>query len=124
MKSDLIAPSTNNRKILAPLEVLLIFALFFAVAGSAAPDVNEAHYLAKARHYWDNSWCPSDFFLGSADAHTVFYWTFGWLTRFISLNATAWVGRAVTWLLLAWAWRRLSMAIVPLPWTSLLTAGL
>ena len=53
MKSDLEASAQSPKvlapKILAPLEVLLIFALFFAIAGSAAPDVNEAHYLAKAR---------------------------------------------------------------------------
>ncbi|MFV1965679.1 MAG: DUF6798 domain-containing protein [Pirellulaceae bacterium] len=124
MKNALQPSLLGSRRILAWTEVLLIFLLFFAIGGSAAPDVNEAHYLAKARHYWDTSWCPSDFFLASVDAHTVFYWTLGWLTQFLSLTAVAWTGRTITWLLLAWSWRRLSVAVVPGPWMSLLTAGL
>jgi len=108
----------------AVVEVGLIFLLLFVLAGNAPPDVNEAHYLAKAKHYWDPSWCPNDFFLVSADAHTVFYWVFGWLTRLLPLAAVAWVGRVVTWLLLAWSWRRLSVAVVPGRMVALLTAGL
>ena len=105
-------------------EVLLIFVLFFVLAGGAAPDVNEAHYLSKAKHYWNPDWCRGDLFLQSADAHLVFYWTIGWLTRFLSLDAVAWIGRCSTWLLLAWSWRRLSVAVVPDRLWSLLTAAL
>ncbi len=46
------------------------------------------------------------------------------MTRWLSLPASTWVGRLVTWGLLAWAWRRLSVAIVPLPLYSVLSAGL
>ncbi len=76
------------------------------------------HYLGKAKHYWDPAWCPGDFFLDTADAHQVFYWTFGWLTLEqwgLSFTEIAWIGRLATWALLAFAWRRLSWALVPRP---------
>jgi hypothetical protein len=111
-------------RLIATVEVLLIFVLFFVLAGGATPDVNEAHYLSKAKHYWNPEWCRGDRFLQSADAHLVFYWTFGWLTRVLSLNVVAWIGRCITWLLLAWAWRRLSAAVIPGSLWSLLTAAL
>jgi hypothetical protein len=106
------------------LEIGLIFAFIFAIAGTPPPDVNESHYLAKAKHYWNPAWCRGDFFLESADAHLVFYWTVGWLTRFLSLDAVAWVGRVLTWLLLAWSWQRLSSALLRGRLYSVLTAGL
>lgn len=106
------------------LEIGLIFAILFALAGTPPPDVNESHYLAKARHYWNPDWCRGDYFLESADAHLVFYWTFGWLTRFMSLDAVAWFGRVLTWLLLAWSWQRLSTTLLRGRLYSVLTAGL
>jgi len=108
----------------AATEVVLIFLLFFLYAGGPPPDVNEAHYLGKAKHFWNRDWCPDDHFLESADAHLVFYWTFGWLTKYLSLPATAWVGRILTWSLMAWAWRRLSVALVPRPLFSAVSAAL
>ena len=105
-------------------EILLIVAIFFMHAGYSAPDNNEAHYLCKAKHYWNAEFCDGDFFLNSADAHTVFYWTFGWITQFVSLPAAAWVGRLVTWALMAFAWQRLSRQLIQRPWVSVLTAGL
>jgi len=109
---------------LAAFEVFWIFLIFFLFAGTLPPDVGESHYLVKAKHYCQPSWCAGDLFLESRDAHAAFYWTFGWVTKIASLSATAWIGRAVTWLLLAWSWQRLSWAIVPKPLLSLLTAGL
>jgi hypothetical protein len=108
----------------AALETLWIFLIFFLVAASPPPDVGESHYLVKARHYWHPAWCAGDLFLESRDAHTVFYWSFGWVTRLVSLAAAAWIGRIVTWGLLAWSWQRLSWAVVPRPLASLLSAGL
>ncbi len=105
-------------------EVTLIFLIFFIQGGWAAPEVNEPHYLSKARHYWDAGWCANDFFCNSADAHQVFYWTVGWLSQWLSLPALAWCGRIATWLFLAWAWRRLSAALVPAAWYAVLSAGL
>src|SRR5438874_1639684 len=108
----------------AAVEVLLVFAVFFLHGAWPVPDVNEPHYLSKAKHYWDNSWCKNDFFLSTADAHQVFYWTFGWVTRFLSLEQAAWLGRLLTWALLAWAWRRLSRAVLPRAWLPVLSAEL
>ncbi|QDU31219.1 hypothetical protein ETAA8_63720 [Anatilimnocola aggregata] len=108
----------------AAVEIAFIFLLFFILAGSPPPGVGESHYLPKAKHYWDPSWCRGDLFLDSADAHLTFYWCFGWVTQYCSLTTTAWIGRGVTWLLLAAAWQRLSVALVPQRLMSILTAGL
>ncbi len=109
---------------LAAFEIAWIFLIFFLFAGSLPPDVGESHYLTKAKHYWQPAWGAGDLFLESPDAHGVFYWTFGWVTRFCPLEATAWIGRVVTWLLLAWSWQRLSWSLMPRPLASLLSAGL
>jgi hypothetical protein len=105
------------------LEIVLVFAVFFLHGAYPVPDSNEAHYLAKAKHYWDTDWAAGDFFLESADAHQVFYWAFGWVTLWFSLPQAAWLGRIVTWLLLAIGWQRLSHAAVPRQWLSVLTAA-
>lgn len=94
-------------------EIALIFAVFFLQGAWPVPDVNEPNYLGKAIHYWNPDWAQGDFFLQSADAHAVFYWTFGWLSLWLGPAALAWTGRILTWGLLAWAWRRLSWAVVP-----------
>src|SRR5262249_5826068 len=96
---------------LAVFEIAWIFLIFFLFAGSLPPDVGESHYLVKAKHYWQPTWCVGDLFLESHDAHGMFSWTFGWVTRFCSLSATAWIGRLVIWLGLAWSWRRLSWVV-------------
>lgn len=88
------------------------------------PAVNEPYYLGKALHFWMPEWGGGDFFLESADAHQLFCLMFGWVTCWISLPATAWVGRLLTWTLLAWAWRRLSFRLTQTPWVGLLSAGL
>src|SRR5262245_21101889 len=117
------APGTNTWR-LGTFEVAWIFLIFFLYAGWLPPDVGESHYLVKAKHYWQPDWCSGDLFLESRDAHATFYWAFGWITRFCSLEATAWIGRAISWLLLAWSWQRLSWALIPRPLASLLSAGL
>ena len=94
-------------------EIFFLLAIFFIYAGWPTPDVNESHYLSKAKHYWNPDWAAGDFFCESADAHQMFYWTCGWLTLLLPLSAVAWIGRLLTWTLLAWSWRRLSMACVP-----------
>ncbi|HEX5102432.1 MAG TPA: DUF6798 domain-containing protein [Pirellulaceae bacterium] len=105
-------------------EIVWIFLIFCLMAMSPTPDAGESAYLVKAKHYWDQAWCAGDLFLESADTHLGFYWTFGWLTRYSSLDAATWMLRFVAWGLLAWAWQRLSAAIVPRPLFSLLSAGL
>lgn len=51
-------------------EVLAIVVLFFLLGSGAAPEINEAHYLSKAKHFWNPQWCPNDAFLNTADAAT------------------------------------------------------
>ncbi len=108
----------------AVFEVVGIVVLFFVYAGHPAPDVNEAHYLTKAKQFWQPDWCLGDTFLESEDAHLVFYWTAGWLTRWGSLPAVAWVGRFMTWTLLAAAWHGLIHSMVPRRGYSLLAAAI
>ncbi len=112
----------SRRQIVA--EILLIFAVFAIQGAWPVPDVNEAHYLGKAVHYWNPGWLPNDFFLNSTDTHKVFYYTFGWLSLWLSPFALAWTGRVITWLLLAWSWRRLSAAATVRRWYSVLSAAL
>lgn len=103
------------------LAVTLLFALF---AGQDAPAVNEAHYLAKARHFWDPAWCGRDLFLRSRDAHQVFAATIGWLACLVSLPVVAWMGRLATWAALAAGWLRLSNVLFPRTGAAFLSAGL
>ena len=92
----------------------------FVLAGGRAPLVNEAHYLTKARHFWDSSWCPDDPFLRSADAHWGFYLTCGWLTQCTSLAISAYGLRFVAWGLLASGWVRLCRPLGLDGWRSFL----
>jgi len=93
---------------------LLVAALIFGSVAACAsyrapiPGVNEPQYLCKAKHFWNRDWCARDFFLISADAHYVFYFTIGALTRFFSLEQTAWIGRILLWAGLAISWTRLA----------------
>ena len=103
-------------------EIAAIFALFTLYAGSTPPAVNEAHYLAKARHYWQPNWATGDLFLESLDAHGVFYWLLGWLTVCLPFSAAAWVARGIIWLALAAGWQRLSYAAAPWRYLSVWTA--
>ncbi len=114
----------QRSSIWAIAEVAFIFLVFFLFAGATAPDVNEAHYLAKAKHYWNPEWGQGDLFLESKDAHLAFNWTLGWLTLWLPLPAVAWAGRIITWLLLAWSWQRLSFSLVPRKLFSILTAAM
>ncbi len=115
--------STREIRWAAWLEWLLIVVVFALAAGSRPPDVNEPHYLAKCRHFWDQTWISEDFFLDSADTHLVFYVTVGWLTRLAPLVVVAWIGRAVTLMLLAAGWVALCRTLIPKPFFRVLAAG-
>jgi hypothetical protein len=108
-----ILPRAESRESLTGfyVEVLLLACFFFLVAGGPPPAVNEAHYLTKAKHYWDSGFAPLDFFLNSADAHLAFYWSIGWLTKFCSLTVTAWIARWIVWLLVAGGLTSLSRSL-------------
>lgn len=97
-----VPPNSDGRSYgIAALEISALLALFFIYAGDPAPAVNEAHYLVKAKNYWDPAYCAGDLFASSGKAQTTFYWTLGWLTQFVSLGTTAWVGRVIGWLMIA-----------------------
>jgi hypothetical protein len=119
-----VSPGSGPPSWLAAVEVALVFAVFFLQGAWPVPDVNEPYYLGKAIHFWNPDWIPEDPFLDSADTHKVFYFTFGWLSLWLSPLWLAWGGRILTWALLAWAWHRLSFAFLPLRWLSVLTAAL
>jgi hypothetical protein len=121
-KFQVISPTSSRRQAL--VEIALIFAVFFAQGAWPVPDNNEAYYLGKAIHYWNPDYLRGDFFMESPDTHRVFYFTFGWMSLWLSPTAFAWTGRVISWLLLAWAWRRLSWAVVPRAWCAVLTAAL
>ncbi len=120
--SAMPSPPPSRRLVLA--EIFLIFAVFAIQGAWPVPDVNEPYYLGKAIHFWNPNWLHGDFFMESPDTHKVFYFTFGWLSLWLSPVALAWTGRVVSWALLGWAWRRLSFAVVPRAWWSVLTAAL
>ncbi len=100
-------------------EVILLVTLFFIYAGDLAPMVNEAHYLVKAKNFWQPQWCQHDLFAASGKAHTTFYTLFGWPTLFCSLDVTAWIGRIVGWTLLAVGLQRLCWVLLRARFASL-----
>lgn len=95
------------------LEAAFLVAVMLWMLGTPAPEVNEPHYLGKAKHFWDPSWCEHDEFFKSPDVHYVFEYTFGWLTLYFPLPVVAWIGRGLAWILLAASWCFLVRTLVP-----------
>lgn len=89
--------------------------LVYSALSAPVPALNEPHYLAKARHFWQPTWCAGDLFLESANAHVVFFWTLGWFTTWCSLPVTAWIGRVVSLAVLAGGWTTLARKLSTLP---------
>lgn len=116
--------SDSSSRLRVVVEVVLLVALFFVYAGEMPPMVNEAHYLVKAKNYWQPEWCANDLFVASDKAHTTFYFTFGWLTQVVSFEAAAWIGRLVGWTMLAFGLQRLCWQLLPRPWVSLGVASI
>ncbi len=92
---------------------LFVTAIFAAVCllSSPIPGVNEPHYLAKARAFDNPTWCSRDFFLTSSNAHYVFFWLIGILTRWLSFDAIAVIGRLLSSVLLAVGWTSLGRSL-------------
>jgi len=108
----MVAPSDDSKKdppaarsfhLPVFLAVLGSFVLYSALA-APVPAVNEPHYLCKAKHFWQPTWCANDFFLESTNAHTVFYSTVGSLTNWFTLTQTAWAGRIMALAILSVGW--------------------
>jgi hypothetical protein len=116
--------STPSPKAAFRWEWLLVWASFALIASIRAPipGVNEPHYFTKARHFWDPTWCARDPFLQSANAHYVFYATFGLLTKFFSFDQAALIGRLIGWGLLASGWCALAARLSPARWFGLKSA--
>ncbi|MEM9365942.1 MAG: DUF6798 domain-containing protein [Planctomycetota bacterium] len=112
--------SLSRADLLACLsEFSLTLLVFFVCAADPPPSVNEAHYLAKAKHYWDPSWCAKDFFITSSQTHATFYFFFGWPTLFVDLETVAWAGRFAGWSMLAAGLIRLCSVLHLRSWTPL-----
>lgn len=125
--NDPVSPTPAARRRARNLvlaEIALVFAVFVIQGAWPVPDVNEPYYIGKAIHFWNPQWIPNDSFLDSADTHTTFYLSLGWLALFLPAPYVAWVGRLITWLLLAWSWQRLSRTVLPRRWYSVWTAAL
>lgn len=106
--------------------VLAVWGSFLLYSGVAAPvpAVNEPHYLCKAKHFWDPTWCANDFFLESTNAHTVFYSTIGALTNWFTLAQTAWAGRVISLTILSIGWCAWLRPFTRCPWFPLHVAWL
>ncbi len=124
MPSDTFPNLVRVKKITRLTDIILILGVFFVFAGWPVPDVNEAHYVLKAIHYWHPQVIANDLFLDSAEAHLAFYWTVGWMGLWLGQETLVWTVRLLTWILLAWSWQRLSWAIVPRPLYAVLSAVL
>ncbi|MEO1498582.1 MAG: DUF6798 domain-containing protein [Planctomycetota bacterium] len=98
--------------------------VFFVAAGDPPPDLNEAHYLCRLKHYWSPDFCRGDLFLESPEAHFTVVWLLGWLTRLVDLTTLAWIGRLLSWAVIAWGWVRIARRVAPYPGVSLLGAAL
>lgn len=101
-----------------------MFAVFAISAScrSPVPGVNEPHFLTKARHLWNPGWCPHDIFLNSANAHAVYLYLIGAVTRALTLEQTAWFGRILLWACLAVSWTRLVRTLTERPWAAVWSA--
>jgi hypothetical protein len=82
-------------------ELVVVFMLFAAAGAWPTPDVNEAHYLTRARHDVEPSWGANDFFLDSPEAHGLFTAVMGPLAAALPLAQAAWIGRILGWMALA-----------------------
>ena len=105
-------------------EVIALAALMGGLVWTHPPDVNEAHYLAKARHFWDQSFCQNDIFITSFDTHWAFYLTHGWLFPSFGFEVGTWVGRCIAWTVIAWGLVLLSRTFWDKVGFSLLAGGL
>ena len=89
------------------IRVFLVIALVFvgySLVRIPVPAVNEPHYMAKAKYFWDPDWCPDDFFLSSPNPHFVFYVATGWLANLLSLEIATVILRMVSLGLVAFGW--------------------
>ncbi len=92
-----------------------LWLIVYGFTAAPLPGINETHYLAKAKHFWDPTWCDADLFLDSANAHAVFYATLGAFTQWLSFPTVAVIGRLLAYGLFAVGWSRLGRALGLVP---------
>lgn len=95
--------------------VALVFVIYSFVR-IPIPAVNEPHYMAKAKYFWDACWCPDDFFLSSPNPHLVFYATTGWLTLIFSLEFATLILRLAVLVFVACGWTYAFSALTQSRW--------
>lgn len=102
-------------------EIVCVWILFFAYGALHAPPpaTGEPHYLSKARHFYDPTWCHGDLFLESTDTHVVLYAALGWLMLLVSPGAAIWIGRSLSTLLVATGWTLFARGMVRRRWSGL-----
>lgn len=107
-----------------------VFLLFFLTGSERLPAVNEPHYWTKSAHFWDPGYGRGDLFLESANAHALFYATFGALTQLCSMPTAVWIARILVWGLLALGWTSMMRGVFRRPgdraagaWVATLSAG-
>ncbi len=93
------------------LQYVIHFAVACVLATQMAPAVNESHYIPKARHVWDSSFAPNDFFLQSHDSHYLASWFAGLPATYLGFTTATWLGRFTSWLLFAIAWVHLMRSV-------------
>lgn len=106
-------PDARTRRRLLTCSLLFLTCAAYSALRVPAPAVNEPHYLAKAKHYWQPEWCAGDFFLESSNPHQFFFQTVGWLTAVLPLEQAAWIGRILGFAVLAIGWERLLSRVLP-----------
>lgn len=100
-------------------------AILFAMAGAwPAPDTNEAHYLAKAKHLSDPQWGEGDFFLETPDAHRLFFLVMGPVCQSVPLETAAWIGRVAGWGVLAIAVVHAARSVGLMSWGVILAGAM
>jgi hypothetical protein len=120
-------PSLSRSKLVGwcgPAAIVFLELMIYSAVQAPVPGVNEPQYLGKAAHFWDPSWAASDRFLESSNPHLVFYVAVGWLTTFLSLEATAWIARVAGYGLLAAGWTALASALTPSRWAAVISTAL
>ena len=65
--NQLTIPQARQTPLRQLAEVLLIVLIFFIATGDPVPSVNETHYIARLKHFWNPAWCSGDLFLESTD---------------------------------------------------------
>lgn len=115
---------TWNKYIAYASDIVIVVCLFAAAGAWPTPDVNEAHYLTRARHDFDPSWAEHDFFLNTPEAHGLFALVIGPLAAWFPLWMAAWIGRVAGWIALSLGFLHVARGVLEQRYAHLLAAAL